>query len=187
MTRNEIAVLATLGLVGAGIIFVGSRGKKLHDIPNVSDPRIDPDLGRHRGRPAMYRPNSGTGAQVRLGSAQEPHPNDSADYPYNGDKAPSLLATGYWKGYGDGPVGYSPIDYGPIPKRIPRLWRDGNRYWDGVQTRGYTQQNYRLFLFHLRPSMPTRGYRSISGVLYNGGPTSSRRRIPAVYVPTSVA
>jgi hypothetical protein len=185
VTRNELLVLAALVGVGGAVVLLGRPRGATSQGADLSDPRIDPDIGRHRGLPVLRGRSSAEG--VRLPSSQEPRIRDKRGYPYSGDSQPSLYATGYWKGYGSGPIGYSPIDYGPTPIRIPRLWHDGIRYWDGIAQRGYTQQNYRLFLFHLRPSAPTRGYRSISGVLANGGPTSSRRRIPAIFVPTAVS
>lgn len=177
-------VLVGLVAVGGAVVFLGRPRGAMAGVPDISDSRLDPDIGRHRGLPVLRGRSSAEG--VRGTSSQEPRIRDKDGYPYKGDDQPSAIATGYWKGYGTGPIGYSQLDYGPTPIRIPRLWRDGIRYWDGIAQRGYTQQNYRLFLFHLRPSAPTRGYRSVSGVLA-GGPTSSRRRIPAVFVPTAVS
>jgi hypothetical protein len=120
-------------------------------------------------------------------SRQDPDPAaDFAGYPYKAT-TPSRYAQGYWKGKFLNPIGYAPLDYGDAPTRIPKLWKDNIRYWDGTMQRGSTQQNYRIVLFHLRPSMPTRGYRSISGVMAGGGPTSSRARVPAIFIPSVVA
>lgn len=184
MSRAQALVVAALVAAGAGVFLLGRRGAG-----ETANPQGDPDMGRHRGIPYQPRPGAGTGAPLRAPSAQDPHPErDYEGYPY-GRTQPALYAQGYPKGRGMqlGGDATSPLNYGEAPRRIPKLWKDGTRYWDGVMQHGSTQQNYRVFLFHLRPSMPTRGYRSVSGVLYNGGPTASRARIPAIFVPSAVA
>lgn len=151
--------------------------------------RIDPQHGgTHRQQPIP-----GTGSQApfwRLPTAQDPG-GAVADKPYpHGGAArhPSAYAQGHWRGgVAAWPVGYSPLDYGEVPVRAPKLWKDAISHWDGMRQRGFTQQNYRLQLLHLRPSYPTRGHRSISGVLAGGGPTASIARIPAIFVPSSVS
>lgn len=182
MTRNELLIVG--GLLGLGALFVGTKILGRGDVANWQG---DPDLGRHRGLPYQSSPGQGTGAPLRAASAQDPKPAADFDgYPYRGDMTPGKYAQGFPGGRAMNPIGYSPLDYGRAPQRIPRLWKDYTRYWDGVMQHGFSQQNYRVFLFHLRPSMPTRGFRSVSGVLYNGGPTASRVRIPAVFVPSAV-
>lgn len=150
----------------------------------VALPYIDPQPGVHRyGRPSWMHES---GATLRLPSEQEPRVND-AGYPHKGDATPSAYAQGHWRGPGMGRSDISDLNYGDTPDRIPHLWKDATRFWDGLMQRGFTQQNYREQWPHFRPAYPTRGYRSISGVLTSTGPTGSRMRIPAVIAPSAGA
>jgi len=82
------------------------------------------------------------------------------------------------------------LDEEPAPTRIPRVWNDGLSAAAGLDQYGFTQQNYRLFLKHVffsRTSpQATRGIRAVSGVSAPNGPTASRIRIPAIFVPSAV-
>ena len=150
--------------------------------------RIDPQFGVHR--PSMLPTAPSFGPFARLGTSQNPagasKDSDGPPYP-RGDREPARYAQGFPVGHAMGPVGYSPIDYGPAPQRAPKLFKDANSAWDGIGQHGYTQWNYRAQIMHLRPAQPTRGYRSVSGVLSGQGPTASRIRVPAIFVPSSVS
>lgn len=151
----------------------------------VSDVRADPVPGR-RSRPL---PGLGFPESVRRPSAQDKRGGlaDLTSYPYDRG-SPSTLAQGRYIGKNPSlPLGYSPVDYGAAPVRIPRQWRDGTRYWDGLRQQGFTQQFYQAQMRHFRPAPPTRGYRSVSGVLAGQGQTASRMRIPSVFVPSAVS
>ena len=182
MTGKEWAVLAgAAGVVVAALVVMRPKGQ--HE--TAVDQQIDPQWGVHRGVSASYPPDV---PSVRMPSAQDKRGGfgDYAKYPYG--SRPSSYAQGHWVGPGPGPIGYAPLDYGHVPVRIPKLWKDNVRYWDSLNARAGVGTHYeRLHLLHLRPSYPTRGYRSISGVLYNGGPTASRARIPAIFVPSAVS
>ena len=151
----------------------------------VALPRIDPQPGVHRQtRPPFIRV-IGDFITVRLPSRQERRVRDE-DYPHRGDTQPSAYAQGWWRGRVPGwPLGYSMLDYGPVPQRVPHLWKDATRFWDGPSQRGFTQQNYRQQWPHFVPPYKTRGYRSISGVITSQGPTASRVRVPAVFAPST--
>lgn len=192
----EKSTMIVGGLILGGVLLVAmSRPKKPLD-----DVQIDPALGKHRGLAPMYAgPDQ---LPARLPSKQD-HKGGKADYlgyPYS-NTTPSVYAKGepaqhggkWWDAREDAAahIEVAPIDYGLPPMRIPKLWKDGNRYWDGVTSWGGTEVvGQRFHLFHLRPSIPTRGYRSISGSLApigGGQSTASRVRIPAVFVPSAVA
>lgn len=152
----------------------------------VALPRIDPQLGVHRfGRPSWMR-DDGAASTVRQASAQEPRVNDLG-YPHTGDARPSMYAQAHWVGPGMGRSDISDVNYGNTPVRIAKLWKDAIRFFDGLSQHGFTQQNYREQWPHFIPPMPTRGYRSVSGVLTTQGPTASRVRIPAVISPSAGA
>jgi hypothetical protein len=135
-------------------------------------------------------------------SAQDPKGGkaDYLGYPY-GKSEPSAYAKGeparrggkHWDQAVDRVTHteVSPIDYGLPPLRIPRLWKDANRYWDGINSYGGSEVvGQRLHVFHLRPSYPTRGMRSLSGSIApigGGTSTASRIRVPAIYVPSVVS
>lgn len=100
---------------------------------------------------------------------------------------------------GDGPrgrlnsyasdIGPGSLNEGDPPMRIPHVWNDGLNAAAGLRQYGFTQQNYSVFFPHVwlgRSGFPTRGIRSISGVRAPDGPTASRIRIPAIYVPSAV-
>jgi hypothetical protein len=100
---------------------------------------------------------------------------------------------------GDGPrgmansyssdIGPGSLNEGPPPLRIPHVWNDGLNAAAGIRQYGFTQQNYRAYFPHLylgRSGFPTRGIRSLSGVRQITGPTASRVRIPAIFVPSAV-
>lgn len=183
MNRTQVFIL--LGVAAAGAATVLMLRPK-NDPNQIVNAQSSPGMGRHRG--IGYTQWAGEQGTLRAASAQDPKPFADLDgYPYNGDRGAGSYAQAYWEGYGDPRTDTSPINYGKAPRRIPKLWKDGIRYWDGVRQHGSKQQNSSAFFFHLRPSMPTRGFRSVSGILYNGGPTASRARIPAVYVPSQVA
>lgn len=82
------------------------------------------------------------------------------------------------------------IDESPAPTRIPHVWNDGLNAAAGLDQYAFTQQNYTLFLPHIyfakTHPVPTRGIRAVSGVRQADGPTASRIRIPAVFVPSAV-
>jgi hypothetical protein len=125
---------------------------------------------------------------------------DYLGYPY-GATQPSVYAIGeparsggsWWDARVDQwqEIPLSPLDYEKPPLRIPKLFKDANRYWDGITSWGGTEvMGQRFHIFHLRPSSPTRGYRSISGSLApigGGQSTASRVRIPAIFVPSAIA
>lgn len=186
------------GLVGAGVLvfLFGARSR-----PKIAqDVRIDPDFGKHRGLGPVYtQPDS---VPTRMSSAQDPKGMTADFLGYNYDKSmPSTYAKGepaqfagkYWDKREDqwAEVAYSPIDYGKPPVRILHLWKDANRYWDGINSRGGVEVvGQRVHLYHLRPSAPTRGVRSISGGLApigGGMSTASRVRVPSIFVPSVVS
>jgi hypothetical protein len=81
------------------------------------------------------------------------------------------------------------LDHERPPSRIPRVWKDGMDMGAGIAQQAFTQWNYRLFLPHIwlgRVPQPTRGIRAISGARQVDGPTASRARIPAIYIPSVV-
>jgi hypothetical protein len=192
--------------VKAGVVVVGLAlggvalfmfGRPKHEVQDV---QIDPDMGKHRGLSPLYAGPDQT--PHRLPSRQDPR-GGAADYlGYNYAKTqPSAYAKGepaqrvgsWWDKREDdaASIEVSPIDYGRPPMRIPKLWKDANRFWDGVTSYGGTEvMGQRVHLFHLRPSFPTRGVRSISGSLApigGGQSTASRIRIPAVFVPSAIS
>lgn len=183
-----------MGIGAAVLVFGGvARGRK-----TVYDSQIGPDFGIHRGKPAMYAgPDQ---VSIRHSSMQEPKVTDYFPYPYEAT-TPSAFAkgepaqtTGKWWDMAEDRWAHpevSPIDYGRPPLRIPKLFRDSNRYWDGITSYGGTDVvGQKVHLFHLRPSYPTRGIRSISGSLSSiggGMSTASTMRIPAVFVPSVVS
>lgn len=100
---------------------------------------------------------------------------------------------------GDGPrgdpdsrlsdIGPGSLNEGPPPMRIPHVWNDGLNAAAGLRQYAFTQQNYTAYFKHTylgRSGFPTRGIRSLSGVRQPVGPTASRIRIPAIYVPSAV-
>ncbi len=187
------ATLVVGGLVAAGVaLFVLGRPKG-----GAQAWQIDPALGKHRGLAPTYGGPDAT--PTRMPSHQDPRggPADYLGYNY-ARTTPSVYAKGepaqkggaWWDAREDAWAFQepSPIDYAKPPLRIPKLWKDGNRFWDGISSWGGTEvTGQRVHLFHLRPSAPTRGYRSISGSLAKiggGQSTASRIRIPAVFVPS---
>jgi hypothetical protein len=185
------------GMVAAGVVFVLLSRPKVRQPEDV---QIDPALGKHRGLAPMYAgPDQ---ISTRMPSKQDPKggPADYLGYTYGGT-TPSVYAKGepaqkggnWWDLVEDNAahIEVSPIDYGRAPLRIPKLWKDATRYWDGITSYGATEVvGQRVHLFHLRPSFPTRGVRSISGSLApigGGQSTASRIRIPAIFVPSAVA
>jgi hypothetical protein len=184
------------GMVLGGVLLVAMSRKK----GGPEDVQIDPAFGKHRSLAPMYAgPDQ---LPTRMPSNQD-HKGGAADYlgyTYAGT-APSTYAKGepaqttgaWWDAREDAWAHpeVSPIDYEKPPLRIPKLWKDYNRYWDGITSWGGTEVvGQRVHLFHLRPSMPTRGIRSISGVLApigGGSSTASNVRIPAIFVPSAVA
>lgn len=196
------AYLVAGGVVGAGVLYLiltgrtGSSGGPRE----VQDIRIDPKFGTHRQIPAIF---AGTDqVSTRNASVQDPRGSteDFGGYPY-GNSQPSAFAKGepaqmkgaHWDQAEDRwvEIPLSPLDYGRPPQRIPQLRRDSNRYWDGITSYGGTEVvGQRVHLFHLRPSSPTRGYRSISGSLASiggGMSTASRMRIPSIFVPSATS
>jgi hypothetical protein len=186
------------GLVASGVaLFILCRPKG-GALPE--DVQIDPSMGKHRGLAPMYAGMDQLA--TRQPSKQDPRggPADYLGYNY-GATTPSVYAKGepaqkagaWWDLVEDNAahIEVSPIDYGRAPLRIPKLWKDATRYWDGLTSYGGTEVvGQRVHLFHLRPSYPTRGVRSISGSLApigGGMSTASRVRIPAVFVPSAVA
>ena len=184
------------GMVLGGVLLVAmSRRSSLPE-----DTQIDPQFGAHRGLAFPYAGNDQQPDRMPSAQDQKGGAADYLGYPYAGT-APSTYAKGepaqvggaWWDtreaDWASPEV--SPIDYGKPPLRIPKLWKDANRYWDGITSWGGTDVvDQHLHLFHLRPSAPTRGYRSISGVLAplgGGSSTASNVRIPAVFVPSAVA
>lgn len=194
MNKSTLAVGALA--IGGVLLVVLTRPKGR---PN-DDVQIDPDMGKHRGIAPMYAgPDQ---LPYRMPSKQDPH-GGAADYlGYNyAQTRPSVYAKGepaqykgaWWDAREDAWAHpeVAPLDYQKPPLRIPKLWKDAIRYWDGVTSYGGTDQmGQKVHLFHLRPSTPTRGYRSISGSLApigGGQSTASRVRIPAIFVPSVVS
>lgn len=142
-----------------------------------SNPLQDPQAGEHRTvpYPTAYPIERAPTSQDPQGGAGDHR------YPFP-SRAPLANAQGFPTGRSSQPVGYDGLDHGPIPQRIPRLWRDGLNAWDGLRQWAGTQQFYRAQLRHLRPSYPTRGYRSISGVMAPTSMGSTRIRVPAVFI-----
>jgi hypothetical protein len=184
------------GLVLGGVLLVAMSRKST--LPQ--DVQIDPALGKHRGLAPLYAGTDQT--PTRAPSKQDPKGGlaDYLGYTY-GATTPSVYAKGeparnrgsWWDAREDQwqEVPFSPIDYEKAPLRIPKLWKDANRYWDGIVSWGGTDVvGQRFHIFHLRPSYPTRGYRSLSGSLApigGGQATASNIRIPAVFVPSAVS
>lgn len=193
MKTSDILLLMAGAGVGLFVLGALTRPKEPEDW------QINPDLGKHRGLGPTY----GSDQQpTRLPSKQDPQGGvaDYRGYTYN-RSMPSTYAKGepaqhLGKMYDKREDNWafvppSPIDYGAPPVRIPKLWKDGIRYWDGITSHGGVDAvGQRVHLFHLRPSYPTRGYRSVSGSLASTGggmSTASRVRIPAIFVPSAVA
>jgi hypothetical protein len=155
--------------------------------------RLDPQAGVHRQSPGSSASNAATSPFYRLPTAQDRRANYKSPYANNRvvDRHVSTPAEGFGTGPAMNPVGYSPVDYGKTPQRIPRLWYDGISMWEGANVRGsatmglVAHSNHWLWIPHFRPAPPTRGYRSVSGVLAGQASTSSNVRIPAVFVPSS--
>jgi hypothetical protein len=186
------------GLIAAGVALVVLARPKTGALPE--DVQIDPAFGKHRGLAPMYEGLDQV--PTRMPSKQDPRGGTPDYLGYNyGATLPSVYAKGepaqkggaWWDERVDNAahIEVSPIDYGKAPLRIPKLWKDAIRYWDGLVSWGGTDVvNQRMFLFHLRPSYPTRGARSISGSLApigGGQSTASKIRIPAVFVPSAIA
>lgn len=158
-------------------------------------PQLDPQPGVHRQSPVTSSVDAAAGPFYSTPSTQD----QAARYqtPYANaqvtDNQVAAQAQGRPTGPYAVPVGYSTLDYGSAPTRIPRLWRDGTRSWESLNQRGGSAAgcpahvNHWLWLPHLRPSMPTRGFRSVSGMLAGQGPTASNVRVPAVFIPSGVA
>jgi hypothetical protein len=191
-SKNVIYLLVG-GAVGLVLLGTMTRRKVVNDV------QIDPDLGKHRGLGAVYgEPDQ---VPLRAPSFQDHNPaSDFVGYNYRGTepgtyaKGEPAQKTGKWWDKGEDrwtEIPLSPLDYKNPPMRIPKLFKDANRYWDGLTTRsGVEAQGHRVHLFHLRPSYPTRGIRSISGSLSEiggGMSTASTARIPAVFVPSVVS
>lgn len=201
------ATLIVGGLVAGGILLflVGRQNAPLFLVgrqnakKEVEEWQIDSNMGAHRGLAPTYGVKP---TPTRMASAQDKHGGaaDYLGYNYKGT-TPSVYAKGE-PAQGGGKwydkredawafIEQSPIDYQKPPLRIPKLWKDANRFWDGINSHGGTEViAQRFHLFHLRPSMPTRGYRSISGVfnpIGGGMSTASRARIPAIFVPSVIS
>jgi hypothetical protein len=190
------AGLIVAGMVLGGVLLVAMSRKK----GGPEDIQIDPDFGKHRGLAPMYAgPDQ---LPYRLPSNQDPKGGaaDYLGYTYGGSEPskyalgePAQITGAWWDAREDNwaPVDVSPLDYQKPPLRIPKLWKDANRYWDGITSWGGTEVvGQRVHLYHLRPSMPTRGIRSISGSLApigGGQSTASNVRIPAIFVPSAVS
>lgn len=160
-----------------------------------ADWRIDPQVGVHRQSPASSAVDAAAGpfyarpsAQDRVARYRTPYAN-----PQVTDEQVSAQAQGRPVGQYSVPVGYSTLDYGPAPVRIPRQWRDATRSWESLNQHGGSAAgcpahvNHWLWLPHARPSHPTRGYRSVSGILAGQGPTASNARVPAIFVPSGAS
>jgi hypothetical protein len=77
------------------------------------------------------------------------------------------------------------------PARVPQLIKSTLREWGGLLQHGMTQTQYQMFMRHesfwFKQQYQTRKAKSISGSLFTQGPTASRVRIPAVFVPRSIS
>lgn len=153
------------------------RGRETPELVTI-DRRIDPQWGVHGVQEQI--PGRGMEGQ-RIKRYPQSLPG-------------SRYAQGQTEGVGEVDTTQSAIGPGslyesPAPTRIPHVWKDGLDASAGLNQRGFTQQNYTLFIKHIslgRSGFPTRGIRSISGVRAGAGPTASRIRIPAVFVPSAV-
>jgi hypothetical protein len=195
VTTSEKALLAILG-GGAAIFVLGG----LFKVRPLKAPQIDPQLSSHRGIAPMYEGTDQVPTRMRSNQDPKGGTADYLGYPY-GKSRPAVYAKGepaqHHGGFYDkredaaAHIEVSPIDYGAPPVRIPKLWKDGIRYWDGITSHGGVNAvGQSVHLFHLRPSFPTRGYRSVSGSLAKiggGMSTASRVRVPAIFVPSAVA
>jgi hypothetical protein len=192
------ATLIVGGLVAGGVLLFLVGGKNARK--EINETQIDPNMAAHRGLAPTYGGADAT--PTRMSSAQDPRGGAADYYGYNYRKTtPSVYAKGEPAQRGGtwydkredawAVVAPSPIDYGAPPLRIPKLFKDATRYWDSIGSHGGTEvMGQRFHLFHLRPSAPTRGYRSISGSLggIGGGmSTASRVRIPAIFVPSVIS
>ena len=155
----------------------------------------DPQEGVHR----QSRVPGGTeaGPFMRHPQAQDPSRyEDEGRYPRpRRSRYPQAMDEGYPAGFvTDTLVGRGQEAYNQetVPQRIPRLWEDKLSHWEGLRTHGagtvglVAHNNHWFYAHHPVPRYPTRGIRGISGVLAPDGPTASRARIPAVFVPSSV-
>jgi hypothetical protein len=153
------------------------RGRETPELVTI-DRRIDPQWGVHVVQEEI--PTRPMGGQ-RIKRYPQTLPG-------------SRYAQGQTEGVGEVDTTQSAIGPGslyesPAPIRIPHVWKDGLDMSAGLNQRGFTQQNYSLFIKHIglgRSGFPTRGIRSLSGVRTDTGPTASRIRIPAVFVPSAV-
>ena len=87
------------------------------------------------------------------------------------------------------PPGDEELHEGPTPFRIQRPWVPGLTAWAGLSESGFTQNAYRL---RIRPMMKSSNYaQTMAGRARNTSlnastsTNASRRRIPAVRVPTA--
>lgn len=153
------------------------RGRESPELVTI-DRRIDPQWGVHGVQEQI--PTRGMEGQ-RIKRYPQSLPG-------------SRYAQGQTEGVGEIDTTQSAIGPGslyesPAPTRIPHVWKDGLDASAGLNQRGFTQQNYSLYIKHIplgRSGFPTRGIRSLSGVRTETGPTASRIRIPAVFVPSAV-
>jgi hypothetical protein len=153
------------------------RGRETPELVTI-DRRVDPQWGVHGVQEQI--PGRGMEGQ-RIKRYPQSLPG-------------SRYAQGQTEGVGEVDTTQSAIGPGslyesPAPTRIPHVWKDGLDASAGLNQRGFTQQNYSLFIKHIplgRSGFPTRGIRALSGVRQATGPTASRIRIPAVFVPSAV-
>jgi hypothetical protein len=77
------------------------------------------------------------------------------------------------------------------PARVPQLIKSTVREWAGLLQHGMTQTQYQMFMRHesfwFKQQYQARKAKSISGSLFTQGPTASRLRIPAVFVPRTIS
>lgn len=199
---SEIRVRAAGGDIGSAWKPTGPQVRVPQQVLNFADWRLDPQEFGHRQTPV---PGSNmAGPFMRHPTLQDrSQPGDDGQYPLPPRaRYPSAYDEGYYAGelqqdyrgasYYDGIVNAEGLDQGPPPQRIPREWHDKLQNWEGLRTHGagtvglVAHTNHWVHLYHPRPAYPTRGLRSVSGVLASQGPTASRARIPAVFVPSSV-
>lgn len=82
-------------------------------------------------------------------------------------------------------IGRSTLNDGAVPNKVPRFFTPAISSWDGPNSRGFTQFNYRLQM--KKPAIPRGNVnaRVISGILARPM-GAGRQRVPAIYVPTSI-
>jgi hypothetical protein len=151
------------------------RGRNVPDIVTI-ERRVDPQYGVHAVQEEIPDGRDLGGGSIKRFPQSLPGQLYAGRQNFDRADADSKLSQVF-------------LDHERPPSRIPRLWKDGLDMGAGIAQHGFTQWAYTTFLPHIwlgRVPQPTRGIRAISGARTPTGPTASRARIPAIYVPSVV-